>query len=72
MIANLPAPVRHLILMLLATGASWAATDAVPALSGQTGYGALLAGLLSAALAVFTPLVQSYGITGVRKVPGDV
>ena len=61
---SLPAPIRHLILLVLALGLSWAATDVVPWLSGQTGYGALLAGLLAAVLAVLTPLVQSYGYTG--------
>lgn len=61
-IARLPAPARHLLLAIAAVLLSWAATDAVPALSGQTGYGALLAGVLGAALAVLTPLVQSYGL----------
>lgn len=61
-IAALPAPARHLALIVAAGGLSWAATDVVPWLSGQTGYGVLLAGVLSAALATLTPLVQGYGL----------
>jgi hypothetical protein len=58
---TLPAPVRHLILALLAVLLSWAGTDAIPWLRGQTGYGALLAAVVAALIAYFTPLVQAYG-----------
>jgi len=53
---------RHLLVLLIGFGLSWLTTDLVPFLSGQTGYGALLAALISAAVAYFTPLVPSYGI----------
>lgn len=54
--------VRHLLLMMLGTALSWVSTVLVPALSGQTGYGALLAALITAALAYLTPLIPSYGV----------
>lgn len=62
-----PAPLRHLILLTAALLLSWAATDVVPALQGQTGWGALLAGALAALLAVLTPLVQSYGVGSAER-----
>lgn len=61
-IAALPAPARHLILAVAACLLSWAGTDAIPALSGQTGAASLLAGVVAALLAASTPLVQSYGL----------
>lgn len=54
--------VRHLMLGAIALLLSWLSTVVVPLLNGQTGYGALLAGLLTAAIAYFTPLVPSYGV----------
>lgn len=62
-----PAPLRHLILLTAALLLSWGTTDVVPALQGQTGWGALLAGLLAALLAVATPLVQSYGVGATKS-----
>jgi Na+/citrate or Na+/malate symporter len=59
---NLPAPFRHLIVLVVSALFGWIATDAIPALNGQTGWGALLAAVLAAALAYFTPLVQAYGV----------
>lgn len=54
---------RHLALMVLATGASWAGTDLVPFLQGQPGYGALAGTLAVAFLAWATPwLTQQYGV----------
>jgi hypothetical protein len=57
-----PAPIRHLILAAIAVLGSWAITDLVPWLNGQTGYGALAAALVAALVAYFTPLVNSYGV----------
>lgn len=53
---------RHLLILLIGVGLSWVTTVVVPFLSGQTGYGTLLAALISAAVAYFTPLVPSYGV----------
>lgn len=64
--STLPAIVRHLILLVLMVLVTWAGTDLVPFLQGQTGYGALLAALVAAALGYFTPLIQSYGV-GARQ-----
>lgn len=60
--STLPPIFRHLILVVLAAVLSWAGTDLVPALNGQTGYGAILGALVTALLAYFTPLVQAYGV----------
>lgn len=59
--ATWPAPLRHLVLILLATGLSWAGTEFVPWLEDQPRFGLLAATLLAALLAYVTPLVQSYG-----------
>jgi hypothetical protein len=56
-----PAPFRHLVLLTLALGLSWASTDLVPFVSSQPRWGLLVAGVLTALLAYFTPLVNSYG-----------
>jgi hypothetical protein len=61
-IAALPAPLRHLLLAVATVLLTWGTTDAVPWLQGQTGYGALVGGLLAAFLAIVTPLVTSYGV----------
>lgn len=61
-----PAIVRHLILAVVTVALSWALTDLVPFLNGQTGYGALLGALIAAAVAYFTPLVNSYGVGASR------
>lgn len=61
-IARLPAPARHLTLAILTVLLTWAGSDVIPALQGQTGGAALVAGLLAAGLAVLTPLVNSYGV----------
>lgn len=56
-LGELPAPVRHLILVALAAVATWA-TDATPT------PGELRMAVAAAVLAVLTPLVQSYGARG--------
>lgn len=66
-IATLPAPVRHLALLLVSVLLSWAGTELLPVLHDQSNLiGSLVAGLLAAVLAVVTPLVNSYGV---GKVP---
>jgi len=68
-IASLPAPFRHLVLVLAAVLLTWAGTDVVPFLSNQSNVtGAVLAAALTAVLAVLTPLVTSYGV-GAQKDP---
>jgi hypothetical protein len=66
-INTLPPILRHLLLLLAMVLLTWGATDLVPWLQGQPGYGALLAGLVAALLGYFTPLIQSYGVTGKRS-----
>lgn len=61
---------RHAAVLVAGVLLSWLLTDVVPFLSGQTGYGVLLAGLITAAVAYFTPLVQAYGVG--RKVAAEV
>jgi hypothetical protein len=61
-IATWPAPIRHLVLLVLSTGLAWASTDGIDWLKGQTGWGLLAAALLATLLAYFTPLVNSYGV----------
>jgi hypothetical protein len=57
-----PAPFRHLILIVTSALLAWGGTDLVPWVSDQAGYGILAASVLTAVLAYFTPLVQSYGV----------
>jgi hypothetical protein len=59
--SNVPAPIRHIILLLISVGLAWIGTDIIPWLKGQTGWGLLAAALVSVLLAYFTPLVQAYG-----------
>lgn len=62
-IATLPAPVRHLILLVLGVLLTWAGTDIVPALNNQSNLtGATLGALVTAIIGVLTPLIQSYGV----------
>jgi hypothetical protein len=63
---TLPAGFRHLILAVLTVLLTWGGTELVPFLRGQTGYGALLAAVLAALIAYFTPLVNSYGVGASR------
>jgi Na+/citrate or Na+/malate symporter len=61
-LASLPAPLRHLILLLISAGLGWVGADLIPALNDQAGYGVLLASVIAAVLAYVTPLVNSYGV----------
>lgn len=61
-ILTLPAPVRHLVLIVTSVTLAWLGTDVVGPLQDQPGYGPLAAGLLTAFLAYATPLVASYGV----------
>lgn len=64
---SLPAPVRHLVLIVLSVVLAWAGTDVVPFLSNQSNVtGAVLSAALAAVLAVLTPLVSSYGVGAQR------
>lgn len=66
-ILSLPAPVRHLVLIVAAVLLTWAGTDVVPFLQDQGSVvGAVVAAALSAVLAVLTPLVTSYGVGAQR------
>jgi hypothetical protein len=59
---RLPAPLRHLALLVLAVLLSWLGTDILPFLQNESNvFGALLSALLVAFLAWATPLVSSYG-----------
>lgn len=61
-----PAPVRHLLAILLGVILAWLGTDILPVLEDMPGSGALAAGLLTAFLAYVTPLVSSYGVGAAR------
>jgi hypothetical protein len=66
-ILSLPAPFRHLVLLVLSVVLAWAGTDVVPFLSNQSNVtGAVLSAALAAVLAVVTPLVSSYGVGAAR------
>lgn len=62
MLDSLPPFVRHLILMLVAAGLSWAGTDLIPWLNGQPGWGALAGTLAAALLAYVLPITNQYGL----------
>lgn len=59
---NVPAQVRHLILMTLAVVFGWLSTDVVPWISDRPTWGVPVAGLVAVILAYVTPLIQSYGV----------
>jgi hypothetical protein len=62
-ILELPAPFRHLVLLLAGVLIAWGGTDVVPFLQNQSNVtGALAASLVTAFLAWVTPLVTSYGV----------
>jgi uncharacterized membrane protein (DUF441 family) len=64
---QLPAPVRHAVLLVASVLLAWLGTDVVPLLQNQSNVtGAVLAAALTAVLAVVTPLVTSYGV-GARR-----
>jgi hypothetical protein len=66
-ILTLPAPVRHLVLLVAAVLLSWGATDLVPFLANQSNVlGAIAAAAVTAFLAYATPLVASYGVGASR------
>jgi len=54
--------VRHLALLILMAVLTWAGTELVPSLQDQGGAAAIIAALLTAALAYFTPLTRQYGV----------
>lgn len=53
---------RHFTLIVLSAVLSWVASDVVPALEGQTGYAAAAGAVLTALVAVLTPLTRQYGV----------
>jgi hypothetical protein len=62
-ILKLPAPVRHVILLALSVVIGYVGTDVVPDLSDRSPVVGVLAGaLVTAVLAIVTPLVSSYGV----------
>jgi hypothetical protein len=64
---SLPAPARHLVLLVLSVVLSWASTELVPLFANQSNLsGAILSAALAAVLAVVTPLVTSYGYGAAR------
>lgn len=66
-ILALPAPVRHLVLLVASVLLAWAGTDVVPFLQNQSNVlGSILAAALLAVLSVVTPLVSSYGVGSAR------
>lgn len=65
-ILELPAPLRHLVLLAAAGLLAWLGTDVIPLLEDQPGYGVLASALLTAFLAYATPLVSSYGVGAAR------
>lgn len=78
-ILALPAPVRHLVLIVAGVLLAWLGTDIVPLLENQSNVvGAVLSAALTAVLAVVTPLVTSYGVGARRakelgaRTPSDV
>jgi pheromone shutdown protein TraB len=64
---QLPAPVRHLILVVLAT----AGTAAWGAILAGKGPAEVVMAAWVAVLAVLTPLIQSYGAGQVSKLTSD-
>lgn len=64
---TLPAPVRHLVLLVAGVLLAWGATDVVPFLQNQSNVtGALAASVVTAFLAWATPLVTAYGVGASR------
>jgi hypothetical protein len=64
---SLPAPVRHLVLLVASVLLAWAGTDVVPFLQNESNVtGAVASAALAAVLAVLTPLVTSYGVGSAR------
>jgi hypothetical protein len=64
---GLPAPLRHLLLLVAAVVLTWLGTDILPFLQNESNVtGGLIAGLLTAFLAWATPLVSSYGVGSQR------
>jgi hypothetical protein len=61
MIARLSAPIRHLLLLLLAAGLTFAA-EQLPSLDLNAQASSLLTLAIAALLAWLTPLIQSYGL----------
>jgi uncharacterized membrane protein YeaQ/YmgE (transglycosylase-associated protein family) len=62
LIDRVPPILRHLILLVVPALLAWLASDVVPALSGQGGWLAVVAGLLGQLLLVVTPLTRQYGV----------
>lgn len=66
-ILTLPAPFRHLVLLVAGVLASWAGTDVVPFLNNQSNVlGAVASAALIAFLGYVTPLISSYGVGAKR------
>lgn len=63
MIAKIPAPIRHLILVLIAAGLTGLA-ELLPSLDISPGLLPFVTAAIALLLAWVTPLVQSYGFTG--------
>jgi hypothetical protein len=66
-ILALPAPVRHIVLLLASVLLAWGGSDVVPFLQNQSNVlGAVSAAAVLAFLAYATPLVASYGVGAER------
>ena len=61
MLDRLSPQLRHLALMLLAAGLTWAGTDLVPWLSAHDGWGPVVGTLVGGALAWLLPITRQYG-----------
>jgi hypothetical protein len=66
---KIPVWLQHLLVALAGTFLSWAASDGIPLLREQPGFGALAAALAAALLGYLTPIIDSYGI-GSRPASG--
>ncbi len=61
MISRIPAPIRHLLLVILAAALA-AAAEVAPSLDISTAWLPFVTAAIAYALAWVTPLVQSYGL----------
>jgi hypothetical protein len=66
-ILKLPAPIRHLLVLVGGVLLTWGTTELVPYFHNQSNvYGALIASVIAAIIAWATPLVTSYGAGATR------
>jgi hypothetical protein len=62
MLDNLPAQLRHLILLAFPIVMGWASSEALPALQDKFPSAAVAWSLVSALLLALTPLTRQYGV----------